>query len=238
MGLSAALESYRRLLASVARRFAAKVAVEPAAIACKPGCFRCCVGLFEITPLDAVVAGHGLSRLPRRLRREIAARGRAILERIRPAFPGTLDTFHLDVSRESSWDRFFESTAGIACPFLVPDGSGPGKSADSAASREPWPVGFRCAIYESRPMTCRTFGLALVAHGTVASPACRLNFRGRFRRTPLIRRMALPVVDPREPAIARRAEREARIPVDGATILAAVAAGASPWARAGRRRSI
>lgn len=210
------LAAYRRLLRKLDRRFREKASIEPGALACRAGCFPCCVGLFEITPLDAALAGEGLRALPPAVRGKIRRRSEENLSRIVPDFPGNPKTLALDPIRESEWDDFFERTSQMACPFLVeaPDASG-----------------MLCAIYEHRPYTCRTFGLALEDAGRIVSPACRLNFRGRHRRSRLVLQMALPARDPADDRLAAHAEKDLGYPSGGATVLPAVAAGRSPWGR-------
>ena len=214
------LSRYERLLAKVSRRFAATARRHGGEIACRVGCFGCCVGLFEITALDAAVAARGLAKLPPARRHAIARRAEAIARRIARIFPGDAKTLLLDVRRQKDWDAFFEKTAAIACPFLVPIG-GTGGTAAAAARKRRWPTGFVCAIYAHRPHACRTFGLPLANRGTVVSEPCRLNFRGAPSEE--IAAAALPVYEPEEDRIARDAERELGLPVDAATILPAVA---------------
>ena len=214
---------YRRLLANVSRRFARAALRHRREVACRPGCFGCCVGLFEISALDAAVAAEGLAALPEARRAAIARRGEAIARRIAGIFPGDPETLALDVAREEEWDAFFERSAGIACPFLEPRNAGSRETAPAAARQRRWPQGFVCAIYAHRPHTCRTFGLPLADRGSVVSEPCRLNFRGAPAE--LIAGAALPVYEAEEDAIARAAEAEIGLPVDAATTLPAVAAG-------------
>ncbi len=218
-----ALERYARFLAKVSRRFARIAASRREAVACRPGCFGCCVGLFEISALDAALAASGLAKLPKTRRAAIARRGEAIARRIAGTFPGDSATLRLDVDRQDAWEPFFEQTAGIACPFLEPIDSRSAASAPAAARRRRWPQGFACAIYADRPHACRTFGLPLADRGEIVSDPCRLNFRGAPAST--IASSALPLYEPEEEKIARAAEAEDGIPVDAATILPAVASG-------------
>ncbi|HWC65417.1 MAG TPA: hypothetical protein VG777_04980 [Thermoanaerobaculia bacterium] len=226
------LARYRRHLEKVSRAFDRKAARHRDAIACRRGCFGCCVGLFEISALDAALASEGMAALPPPLRERIARRGEAIARRIARIFPGNPRTLALDVRRESGWDDFFERTAAIACPFLVPlIGAEPeapidprgGGTAAAAARKRRWPQGFVCAIYAHRPHTCRTFGLPLEDRGAIVSPPCRLNFRGAPPAT--IAAAALPIYEPEEDEIALAAETELGAPLDAATILPAVASG-------------
>ena len=222
-GPAGPVAAYRRFLAKVSRRFARVALREAASVSCRRGCFGCCVGLFQISALDAAVAAEGLASLPAGRRKEIRRRGEAIARRVGPAIPGNRDSLELDVSREAEWDAFFEGTAGIACPFLVADDALEPRTAAARVRRSRWPQGFVCAIYDHRPHACRTFGLPLADRGRIVSDPCRLNFRGAARET--VRAAALPLYEPEEERIARAAESRLGLPVESATILPAVAAG-------------
>lgn len=219
---ASSLGFYRRFLAKVARRFTRIARRNADAVRCQPGCFGCCVGLFEITALDAALAAEGLARLPADRREAIRRRGEAIARRIAPQFPGDPATFALDLRRENAWDAFFEKTAAIACPFLVPENARVRDSAPKRARSSRWPRGFVCAIYAHRPHTCRTFGLPLADRGRIVSEPCRLNFRRSS--PPEMLAAALPAYAPEDDAIARSAEARLGLDADAATILPAVAA--------------
>lgn len=137
---------------------AAKTA--PGEMACRGGCFGCCVGLFEISLAEALVVRAGLERLPEEARRVVRARAERIVERTRADFPGDPGPGLLDPERtEEADDRYFATVADSACPMLeLPSGS--------------------CRIYEERPITCRTFGLPWTRSRTLVHPACPLNFVG------------------------------------------------------------
>jgi Fe-S-cluster containining protein len=145
---------------------------------------------------------------------------------VRATFPGDPETLALDLARQSEWDAFFEKTAGIACPFLVADDDRERETAPARARQSRWPRGFVCAIYDHRPHACRTFGLPLADRGRIVSDPCRLNFRKSGEET--VRACALPLYEPEEEKIARLAESRLGLPVESATILAAVAAGLNP----------
>lgn len=226
---------YALLLAKVAKRFGRIAARNRGQVSCRAGCFGCCVGLFEISSLDAALAARGLAKLPKARREAIARRGEAIARRIAGTFPGDPATLVLDVRREETWDAFFETTTGIACPFLEPVDGRARTTAASAARARRWPQGFACAIYADRPHACRTFGLPLADRGEIVSDPCRLNFRGSSPAA--IAAAALPLYEPEEEEIARAAQAEEALPVDAATILPAVAAGRFPFAPISSKRS-
>lgn len=132
----------------------------PGDLACRAGCFGCCVGLFEVSAGEAVLARAGFERLQPEERAEVAARARRIVDDTALAFPGDVASGLLDPERgEEADDRYFDVVADRACPMLeLPSG--------------------RCRIYEERPLTCRTYGLAWVRECGVVHPPCTLNLVG------------------------------------------------------------
>jgi Fe-S-cluster containining protein len=130
-------------------------------LACRPGCSQCCVGVFAINQLDAIRLREGLAELeqqdPRRAAR-IRERARAAVARLSPDFPGDPATGLLnhDDSDEASkhWDEYGNNEA---CPVLDPEKG-------------------TCELYESRPVTCRTFGPALTSEDALGH--CELCFVG------------------------------------------------------------
>lgn len=136
------------------------VRTRPGEVACRGGCFGCCVGLFEISLAEALVVRSGFERLPGEARQLVRSRAERIVEKTRAGYPGDPDLGLLDPERtEEADDRYFALVADSACPMLdLPSG--------------------RCRIYEERPITCRTFGLPWRRGRTLVHPACALNFVG------------------------------------------------------------
>jgi Fe-S-cluster containining protein len=130
----------------------------PGEVACRAGCFGCCVGLFEISLPEAILVRAGLAALPEEQRREVEARARRVVDRTATAFPGDPRSGVLDPERsEEADDRYFDLASDAACPMLeLPSG--------------------RCRIYADRPITCRTYGLAWKRQEELVHPACPLNF--------------------------------------------------------------
>ena len=129
-------------------------------LSCRAGCFGCCIGPFEISLAEAVLARSGVERLSPDEQRQIKERAEEIVRTSTPLFPGDAGTGLLDPDRtEKEDDAYFASVSNVACPMLeLPSG--------------------RCRIYEERPITCRTYGLAWMRGGDVVYPACSLNFVG------------------------------------------------------------
>jgi len=128
-------------------------------LVCRPGCTQCCIGVFAINQLDAVRLQQGLSDLektdPQRARR-IRARARDSIQRLSAEFPGDAKTGVLDEGPEAE-ERFAEFANDDLCPALDPE------------------TGL-CDLYDTRPMTCRTFGPAIRSEGGLG--VCELCFHG------------------------------------------------------------
>jgi Fe-S-cluster containining protein len=117
-------------------------------LVCRKGCTQCCIGVFAINQLDAERLQRGLRELAIRDPERAAAvrdRARNAVERLSPGFPGDATTGVLGQTRRDR--QRFESFANEEpCPALDPlEGT--------------------CDLYESRPMTCRTFGPPVRAEG-------------------------------------------------------------------------
>ncbi len=117
---------------------------------CRPGCYECCLGVFEISELDAQRLRQGL----RDLEAHDAARAGRVRERageaaarLRRVYPG--DTARLAINDAADDDE--------PCPALDPATG-------------------TCDLYESRPLACRTFGPAIRLGGAVGT--CELCFPG------------------------------------------------------------
>jgi Fe-S-cluster containining protein len=110
-------------------------------LACKPGCYQCCVGVFPIALEDAARLRDGLTALeqaaPEKAAR-IRARVADSLTRLDPWFPGDVATGILNEDYEAAI-LFEEFANDEPCPVL-----------DLATGT--------CDLYESRPILCRTFG--------------------------------------------------------------------------------
>ena len=110
-------------------------------LVCRPGCTQCCIGVFSINQLDARRLRQGLAKLevlaPERAAR-VRGRAREAVARLAPEFPGDPATGLLDEG-ELAEQRFAQFANDEPCPALDPETG-------------------NCELYESRPMTCRTFG--------------------------------------------------------------------------------
>lgn len=138
-------------------------------LACRPGCAQCCVGVFEINQLDAARLRDGLAKLertePERADR-IRKRANNSIERLtqnklsKDFFPGDVRTGILDEGPGAEM-RFAEFANDEVCPVLDPQ------------------TGL-CELYESRPMTCRTFGPPVRSEDGLG--VCELCFHGATKQ--------------------------------------------------------
>ena len=124
---------------------------------CREGCFGCCLGSFEISLSEALVLRAAVSALPESRQSRVRQRAAGLAARCATSFPGDAVAGVLDPGRSEEEDAaFFDPLEHVACPLLeLPSGS--------------------CAVYASRPVTCRTYGLAWREERTVVHPACPLN---------------------------------------------------------------
>ena len=120
-------------------------------LACRVGCYQCCIGPFAITPLDAERLREGLVELergdPERAAR-VRTRAQASVERMRREYPD--DPIGSVLATEEADDE--------PCPALDPESGA-------------------CDLYAARPITCRTFGPA-VSFGAGPVGVCELCYQG------------------------------------------------------------
>jgi Fe-S-cluster containining protein len=121
-------------------------------LACRPGCFECCIGPFPITQLDAVRLREGLAFLGARdaaCAQRVRQRAQTSVERIRRQYPDDPVSSVLSIE---------EAAVDELCPALDPETH-------------------TCDLYAARPITCRTFGPA-VRFGAESLAVCELCYRG------------------------------------------------------------
>ena len=128
-------------------------------LVCRKGCTPCCIGVFTINQLDAARLQRGLAELAVRDPERAAAvrlRARDSVARLSRDFPGDPATGLLGKTNEQR--RRFEDFANEEpCPALDLDEG-------------------TCDLYDSRPMTCRTFGPPVRAEGGLG--VCELCYHG------------------------------------------------------------
>ena len=128
-------------------------------LVCRPGCTQCCVGVFAINQLDATRLRRGLLALeekdPQRADR-VRSRAREAAARLSPSFPGNPATGLLGQGQAFE-KRFADFANDEPCPALDPETG-------------------NCDLYDSRPMTCRTFGPPV--RNQEGLGVCELCYRG------------------------------------------------------------
>lgn len=143
------LERYRQVVRGWESEFARNRSLHGHKIRCRRGCEDCCHQLFQITELEAAFVSRAVRQLPLPERRQLQTRAEEYIQRRADL-----------VARRGqieSWGALQPEGLRLPCPALE-DGA--------------------CAIYESRPMICRKFGIPLWnpdRPGRVH--ACQLNFR-------------------------------------------------------------
>jgi Fe-S-cluster containining protein len=128
-------------------------------LVCRPGCTQCCVGVFAINQLDVVRLKSGLAELEQRdPARAAAVRGRSreAAARLSGDFPGNPRTGIL-AEDDASEARFEDCANDETCPVLDPSTG-------------------MCDLYESRPLTCRTFGPPVQSEDGLG--VCELCYHG------------------------------------------------------------
>lgn len=133
-------------------------------LVCRPGCTQCCTGVFAINRLDAQRLKRGMDVLqkadPERADR-IRERARRSIQTLSGGFPGDAQTGLLDEEIFAAGSEAEENFADFGnhevCPVLDPK------------------TGL-CELYDSRPMTCRTFGPPVRSEGGLG--VCELCFHG------------------------------------------------------------
>lgn len=126
-------------------------------LVCTPGCTACCIGIFDITALDADRLRRGLRQLlgvDPRAAQALVETARLQWSRLEPHFPGDSAKGVLEDDQRVR-EALFGSFSELPCALL--DASG------------------RCRLYAHRPLSCRSYGMP-VRLGEVVLEPCPLNF--------------------------------------------------------------
>lgn len=114
---------------------------------CRRGCSHCCVGVFPVTLLDEQIIQVGLNRLPDAHRNRIIETAAAQVMKLTESVPQLLTNRFVDHWPEQECEQVIEQGAAWPCPALESDG--------------------RCAIYQFRPLVCRSMGIPSEDEGLV-----------------------------------------------------------------------
>jgi len=157
-------------------------------LVCRKGCTPCCIGVFAINQLDAVRLRRGLAQLAEREPERAAAvrqRARDSVARLSRDFPGDPATGLLGTTK-SERRRFEDFANDEPCPALDPDAG-------------------TCDLYESRPMTCRTFGPPVRVDGGGVG-VCELCYHG-FSETEIAACEMIPDPEDLESGLLKEVEK-------------------------------
>ena len=167
-------------------------------LVCRKGCTPCCMGVFAINQLDAARLRRGLAELAVRDPKRAAAvrqRARDSVARLSRDFPGDPRTGLLGKTKEERW-RFEDFANEEPCPALDLDEG-------------------TCDLYDSRPMTCRTFGPPVRAEGGLG--VCELCYQG-FTENEIAACEMIPDPEDLESRLLKEVEKGAAL--HGETIIA------------------
>ncbi|THJ25095.1 MAG: YkgJ family cysteine cluster protein [Nitrospira sp. CG24E] len=123
-------------------------------VPCRLGCTSCCIGPFPITLLDVQTIQQGLAGLPADRRQRIEQRATEQTAAMEIAFPKLVHTNLLDTWPDQEIDQLVTEFQRHPCPALEADG--------------------RCAVYDHRPLVCRSMGIPTEDRG-LAHGACEVQ---------------------------------------------------------------
>ncbi|MDH4153704.1 MAG: YkgJ family cysteine cluster protein [Nitrospira sp.] len=114
---------------------------------CCRGCAHCCVGIFPVTLLDEQVIQQGLNALSDSQRKRIVEIAAAQVLQLTTEIPQLLGNRYVDQWPERECEQVIEECSTWPCPALESDGG--------------------CAIYQFRPLVCRSMGIPPEDEGLV-----------------------------------------------------------------------
>ena len=132
-------------------------------VPCQLGCTSCCIGPFPITLLDIHILQQGLVDLPIDQRRRIEQRAIEQTSAMEAAFPQLTHTDVIDKWSDQDIDRLVTQFHHHPCPALEANG--------------------RCAVYQHRPLACRSMGIPTEDYG-LTHGACEVQTFIPIRRLP------------------------------------------------------
>ncbi|HEX8749808.1 MAG TPA: YkgJ family cysteine cluster protein [Nitrospira sp.] len=123
-------------------------------VPCHAGCSHCCIGPFPITQLDVSLLQEGLEHLPSDQRSCIEKRAVEQVTACEAAFPRLRQARYLDHWSDEDIDRLVSDFHRLPCPALSDEGL--------------------CALYEYRPLACRSMGIP-IEEGGMVNGACTIQ---------------------------------------------------------------
>ncbi len=109
---------------------------------CGKGCYDCCLGLFDISLLDAYYLLQGFNRLPKPVRQKVTRQAEKIIAQIKKLQPNLIPPYYLTELSDEDVDTLCDTFAELRCPLLNDQN--------------------QCLTYQFRPMTCRLHGLPMI----------------------------------------------------------------------------
>jgi Fe-S-cluster containining protein len=136
------LITYGELLSQVDRWFASVQKRHPKEVVCGKGCYDCCLGLFDISLLDAYYLLQGFKQLPKPVQQKVTLRAEKIIAQIKKYQPNLKSPYYLTELSDADIDTLCDRFAELRCPLLNEKN--------------------QCLVYQYRPMTCRLHGLPMI----------------------------------------------------------------------------
>ncbi|MCK8058520.1 MULTISPECIES: YkgJ family cysteine cluster protein [unclassified Fusibacter] len=131
---------YRKLDETITNHYKGKRLQPP----CSKGCSSCCSQFFEISELEFAVIKEQVDSLSQTEKNELSLRAETLMDLFRENWPDFHETYFskqtIDVVNDDYYQHPDRYEVTLPCVFLSNEGS--------------------CTIYESRPITCRTTGVA------------------------------------------------------------------------------
>jgi Fe-S-cluster containining protein len=148
---------YRCLLAEADAWFSRAAEVHRDEVQCRKGCDPCCRGLFDATPLDALLVAEGYREASPEVRRRLLRAAREGLAAIAAAAPDWGPPWRIGQIGSERFDALCDALDRLPCPALDDDGG--------------------CLVYAPRPLVCRVHGVPMYDPGAAApcGGECPLN---------------------------------------------------------------
>lgn len=109
---------------------------------CGKGCYDCCLGLFDISLLDAYYLRQGFKRLPKPVQQQVTLRAEKTITQIKKLQPNLSPPYYLTELSDEDVDTLCDKFPELRCPLLNEKN--------------------QCMVYQFRPMTCRLHGLPMI----------------------------------------------------------------------------
>lgn len=133
---------YKKLLQQVDAWFQTVLEKHFDIVKCRPGCFDCCQGLFDIGLLDAIFVQQGMKRLKPQQLQIVKEKARELIEKAKKIDKDFAPPYSLSEWDETRIDELVLNVGKVFCPFINDEGF--------------------CSIYEYRPLVCRLIGIPVI----------------------------------------------------------------------------